>query len=128
MHVRIHCRRSIADKCPSHLLAQLSGYHYGLTRFQIEQVAGTYKKAGVVNKYPYWLKGDYALWFDTNRNWCLGPKNLLGKAICDFWSPGTGSLSVPGSLADCPNGLKWFKIGRNGRWKEAGNDVKVLGS
>ena len=119
MHVKIHCTRSIADKCPSHLLAQLSGYHYGLTRFQIEQVAGTYKKAGVVNKYPYWLKGDYALWFDTNRNWCLGPKNSLGKAgSCNYLSSG--------SLAHCPNGLKWFKIGRNG-WKEAGNDVKVLG-
>ena len=119
MHVKIHCTRSIADKCPSHLLAQLSGYHYGLTRFQIEQVAGTYKKAGVVNKYPYWLKGDYALWFDTNRNWCLGPKNVLGKAgSCNYLSSGR--------LAHCPNGLKWFKIERNG-WKEAGNDVKVLG-
>ena len=124
MHVKIHCTRSIADKCPSHLLAQLS--LYGDAYRTRKQAAGTYEKAGVVNKYPYWLKGNKAIWFDTNRNWCLGPKNLLGKAICDFWSPGTGSLSVPGSLADCPNGLKWFKIGRNG-WKEAGNDVKVLG-
>ena len=59
---------------------------------------------GAVNGQNYWSKDDdkYAIWYDKNRNWCLGSKSKLGEICGEDQYLGKSSAD-PQTKINCPH-------------------------
>merc|ERR1719450_190526 len=82
--------------------------------------AGVYsKQEEETNGYPYWVRGNEALWF-AGRSWQVGPKSRLGQSF-------SGLFATKLYYSACPIGLPWlyFDTVKEKKWLEAGDDVKV---
>ena len=72
-------------------------------------------------------EGAYAVWYDENRNWCLGPSFMAGKKEwhCSFYASG----KVHSGADDfCPTDTDyvWQYSDRNGDWKPTNHSFKII--
>ena len=72
-------------------------------------------------------EGAYAVWYDENRNWCLGPSSMRGKKEwhCNFYADG----KVHSRGDDfCPTDTDyvWQYTDRNGYWKPTNHGFTII--
>ena len=72
-------------------------------------------------------EGAYAVWYDENRNWCLGPSSMRGKKEwhCSFFA---GGKVHSGDDDFCPTDTDyvWQYSDRNGDWKPTNHGFKII--
>ena len=72
-------------------------------------------------------EGAYAVWYDENRKWCLGPSSMRGKKEwhCSFYA---GGKVHSGDDDFCPTDTDyvWQYSDRNGDWKPTNHGFKII--
>merc|ERR1711962_261830 len=80
--------------------------------------AGKYTRTGTSGGYPVWVKEPNAIWYiKEKRRWLIGLQSNLGDSF--------GGLQTTSTEACPTSGLTWKYFDFDGRWKDAGDDVKV---
>lgn len=99
---------------------------------QWNKMFGFYRvEKSLVNGKPSYTseheEGAYAVWYDENRNWCLGPSSMRGKKefYCNFYADGKVHS---GSDDFCPTDTDyvWQYTDRNGYWKPTNHGFKII--
>ena len=70
--------------------------------------------------------GAYAVWYDENRNWAVGPSYLRGKKVwhCHFYA---GGKVHSGGNDVCPTDTDYiWKYSANGKWTPAKRGFKII--
>ena len=75
-------------------------------------------------------EGAYAVWYDENRNWCLGPSSMRGKKEWQLGQPSFFAYGKVHSGGDdvCPTDTDyvWQYSDINGDWKPTNHGFKII--